>query len=650
MADFELVERDGLARIGRLPTPHGIVETPALLPVVHPDPARQPIPPKEIRTRFGLGAVITSAYITWRTPPLREVAESRGIHGLLDFDGPVMTDSGAFQQHAYGHIEVSDEAIFSFERRIGADIATVLDIFTEPDARADEALRALEETSARAKRARELHKGLLAVPVQGGLHATLRYRSACEASEIGDVLAVGGVVPLMERYRFADLARVLIAARPGLAPGGVVHLFGSGHPMAFAFAALFGVDLFDSSSYLKFARRGALMFPDGTVPLEEVREPICRCALCERLPLPEIARLDRPEQLVRIAEHNLLQCAQELSQVRQAIRDGTLWELAERRAAGHPALQAGMRTVVRGVRTFLPTEPESRRAFRVVGATSGLRPSVIRFLAQVARWQAGRGPYRDHPRVPLTPPGIGRTPTQTRSGTALHWAVNTPIGAVPLELTEIYPVGCYLGLEEFESAADQAVPPTAEEAPDVDPGREYVAEWTHRQIRGLLEWVHGSEGADALQPEGLVGERSRRTGRLRRVLRDGERLFTLGNDGIPRPTWKGAELVHRARPFPAQRIIADADAVPFVEAGRSLFSRFVRGGDSSLVPGASALVVDGADRLLAVGRLVLAPPEMGRVPRAVAVRIVAHRHRPDGEPDPEPPGSDASGPSAAGEL
>ncbi|HUI38800.1 MAG TPA: tRNA guanosine(15) transglycosylase TgtA, partial [Thermoplasmata archaeon] len=444
MSEFELRERDGLARLGRLATPHGAIETPALLPVVHPDPERQPIPPSEIRRRFGLSAMITSAYITWRTPPLRTRAESEGIHGLLRFDGPVMTDSGAFQQHAYGSVEVTDEAIVSFQRRIGSDIVTVLDEFVEPDAPLDAATRGVDVTTERARRARELHKGLLAVPVQGGLHAPLRYRSAADASETGDVLAVGGVVPLMERYRFADLARVLLAARGGLTPGAAVHLFGTGHPMTFAFAALFGVDLFDSSAYLKFARRGALLFPDGTIAIDDLREPVCRCALCHEIPLLEVARLPAAEREVRIAEHNLLESAQEVAQVRQAIRDGTLWELAERRAAAHPALQAGLRTTVRGVRAFLETEPESRRVFRAVGSTSTLRPAVIRFLARVDRYRAGKGGYRLHARVALVPSTLRGIPTENRSGEAVLWECPTPIGRVPLELTEIYPIGCYL--------------------------------------------------------------------------------------------------------------------------------------------------------------------------------------------------------------
>ena len=196
MAGFELLERDGLARLGRLDTPHGPIETPALLPVVHPDPERQPVPPAEMRARLGVGAVITSSYIIWRTPPLRAVAAAEGVHQLLRFDGPVMTDSGAFQQHAYGSVEVGPAEILEFQGAIGSDIATVLDEFTEPDATYAEAEGALTATLERARAARGARSGLLAVPVQGGLHGDLRSRSAAGASDLGDVLAIGGVVPL----------------------------------------------------------------------------------------------------------------------------------------------------------------------------------------------------------------------------------------------------------------------------------------------------------------------------------------------------------------------------------------------------------------------------------------------------------------------
>ncbi|MGB7124659.1 MAG: tRNA guanosine(15) transglycosylase TgtA [Thermoplasmata archaeon] len=643
MSVFEVLERDGLARRGRLETPHGPIETPALLPVVHPDPMRQPVPPTEMRRRLGVRAVITSAYITWRTPPLREVAERAGIHSLLGFDGPIMTDSGAFQQHAYGSVEVSPEEIVAFQTAIGSDIATVLDLFTEPETPHDEAAAALATTLERAAAARTARTGLLAVPVQGGVHPDLRARSASGASALADVLAVGGVVPLFEQYRFADLARVLAAARPQLNPGAAVHLFGTGHPMTFAFAALWGVDLLDSSAYHKFARRGSLLFPEGTVAIDDLREAVCRCFLCAELPLPEVARRPPAEREQRIAFHNLLTSVEEVGRVRQAIREGTLWELAERRASGHPALRAGLDEAKRHPEVFLPTEPESRRAFREVTTGSSQRPAVVRFHRHVEQYARDLPLPERLTRVPLRPEYLGRIPTHDRSGAAIAWRCDTPLGPVPLELTDLYPVGPYLGIEEFDHPPRHR-PPSAvshelrERATlDADFDRDWTHEWTRRQVAGLLGWQYGGVVADALVPT-VRGERSRRTGRLRAVVADGRPLFVVGTDGLPRPTFYGAGQLAPLLTEDRARVVVADDAVPFVSHGRSLFSRFVVRADPNLSPDATALLVDRSDTLLAVGRLLLAPHEMPRLARGVAVRVTAHLAAPvppDEESGPE---------------
>ncbi|MCI4340745.1 MAG: hypothetical protein L3J73_05735, partial [Thermoplasmata archaeon] len=134
-----------------------------------------------------------------------------------------------------------------------------------------------------------------------------------------------------------------------------------------------------------------------------------------------------------------------------------------------------------------------------------------------------------------------------------------------------------------------------------------------------------------------------------RLLRpDGAPAFFFGNDGIPRPTFLGAELLRSARPHPRSRIIVAPDAIPFVAEGRSLFSKFVVGGDPTLVPGQSTLLVDADDHLLAVGRLLLAPPEMGRLKRGVAVRVTAHERSPAPEPIEEEPVEDAEPPTSDG--
>jgi 7-cyano-7-deazaguanine tRNA-ribosyltransferase len=638
MMDFELIDRDGLARLGRFTTPHGVIETPALLPVVHPDPARQPVAPEEMRTRLGIGAVITSAYITWRTPPLRAVAEAEGIHRLIRFDGPVMTDSGAFQQHAYGSVEVTPEEILSFQNAIGSDIATVLDVFTEPEDSRTETEAALTATSERSMASRVARPGLLAVPVQGGSHADLRARSARIASEIGDVLAVGGVVPLMEQYRFPELVRVLVATRPNLSPACAVHLFGTGHPMTFALAALFGVDLFDSSAYHKFARRGSLMFPDGTVPLDELRESTCHCFLCADTPLTEVALLPLDERERRVAFHNLLVSAEEIGRVRQAIRDGTLWELAERRTAAHPALRAGLREAMANPDVFLPTEPESRRAFREVIAESASRPAAGRFRHAVDAYRVGKAEGRRVPRFPLRPEYLRYLPTADRSGRPIEWESLTAFGPVPAELADLYPVGPYLGVEEFLSRSHHRPPAVfasivAESAgSDVDLEHDWTSAWDERQVARLLEWRYGRAVA-ARAAEGLRAERSRRTGRLRAMVGDGPPEFVVGTDGIPRPTFRGATRLHALLDPGRERVVVRPDAVPFVREGRSLFSAFVVQADPALVPGASALLVDENDTFLSVGRLLLAPNEMARLSRGVAVRVTAHaRSRP---PEPE---------------
>ncbi|MCI4347770.1 MAG: tRNA guanosine(15) transglycosylase TgtA [Thermoplasmata archaeon] len=630
MIDFEVRARDGFARIGRFSTPHGVVETPALLPVVHPDPRSQTIAPADISREFGLPAVITSSYITWRSPPLRERAEREGIHRLLDFSGPVFTDSGAFQQHAFGHVEVGPEEILAFQGRIGSDIAAVLDVFGEPDAPPEEARRGVEATLERARWAREARTGLLAVPVQGGLYPELRRQSAEGASVLGDILAVGGVVPLLEQYRFADLARVLLAVRPALAPERAVHLFGTGHPITFAFAALFGVDLFDSAAYHKFARRGDLLFPEGTLTLEDVREPFCGCRLCEERPLTTLPRLPPGERETAIARHNLWMCATEVRRVRQAIRSGTLWELVERRASAHPALMAGVLATVRGATVFLPVEPESRPSFRRISEASKERPAVARFRVRLARWRSTKGRFPLCPRVPLTPEYLSEIPARSPEGEEIFWDFPTEIGPVPLELSELYPVGVWVGPEEFDRPRQRPGSAHRDEIrPDIDPaeGFERTAEWTRRQMSALLEWMCRGPELSRIGAE-MRGIRSRHTGRLREFAYRKEPAFRLGNDGLPRPTWIGARLLHGAVDGPRLRVIVKDDAVPFVREGRSLFSRFAEVADPDISPGASVLLVDRSDALLAVGRAELAAHEMGRFSRGTAVTVTAHAKNP----------------------
>ena len=237
---FELKERDGLARICELTTKHGKVTTPVLLPVVNPNQIT--ISPKDMAERFGVRMLITNSYIIRGTPGLKEKAEHDGVHAILGFDGAVMTDSGTFQGHVYGDVDVDHRDIVAFQSKIGSDVGTILDVFSEPDFTREEAELAVNETVKRAKESVELRGDmLLAGPVQGGLYPDLRERCARELSQLEfGVHPIGGVVPLLENYRYAEVAEVILSSKKGLNPSRPVHLFGAGHPMIFPLAVLLG--------------------------------------------------------------------------------------------------------------------------------------------------------------------------------------------------------------------------------------------------------------------------------------------------------------------------------------------------------------------------------------------------------------------------
>jgi 7-cyano-7-deazaguanine tRNA-ribosyltransferase len=421
---FEITHKDIAGRLGRLETRHGIVETPTIMPVVNPN--IQTIKPSELR-KFGAEIIITNSYIIYRKPELRERALKERLHSLIGFDGPIMTDSGSYQLSVYGEVEVDNKEIVQFQQEIGSDIGVPLDIPTPPDVSRQRAEAELEITIERAKEALALKKDmLLAAPVQGSTYPELREQAARRLGEADfDIYPLGAVVPLMESYKFADLVDVIVASKKGLPPSAPVHLFGAGHPMMFSLAVALGCDLFDSASYALYAKEGRYMTVRGTYHADDLQYLPCSCPVCTSHNADELIKSEKREEL--LARHNLYVTFAEVREVKQAIKEGSLWELVEQRCRAHPQLLNGLKRMLSYSDWLEQFQPASRSTFFYSGPESALRPEVMRYRKRLKNLALeGRVLIRTH---------------RLDNEDEFDWVLDfkPPFGPYPLELGETYP-------------------------------------------------------------------------------------------------------------------------------------------------------------------------------------------------------------------
>ncbi|KUG16573.1 archaeosine trna-ribosyltransferase type 1 [hydrocarbon metagenome] len=439
---FEILHKDLAGRIGRLSTLHGTVETPLLMPVINPHLPL--IPPDELAS-MGAEMVITNSYIINQDPDLREGAIEQGLHHLLGFPGPIMTDSGAFQLSVYGDIDVLPLEILDFQFAIKSDISVPLDIPTPPDVSRERAESELNITEERLREAAGLKRdALLAGPVQGSTYPDLRERAGRFARELGfDLYPIGGVVPLMEAYRFRDLVDVVVSAKKGLGSGVPVHLFGAGHPMIFALAAAMGCDLFDSAAYALYAREGRYLTVQGTRKLEEMKHLPCSCPVCLKYTQQEL--MDSPQRSRELARHNLYVSLQEIKLVRQSIRDGSLWDLMETRCRSHPRMLDGLKQLASYGDWLEGLDSASKSTFFYLSPESASRPEVIRHGRRIERISL-KGEVL-----------ITDDPNANPSGYDNVLNFKPPFGPYPTQLSETYPFNAEVPAEADDAAIDRAV-------------------------------------------------------------------------------------------------------------------------------------------------------------------------------------------------
>ena len=565
---FEINKRDGLARLGKIKTKHGVLDTPTLLPVVNPKIMTLTM---EELAESGAQGIITNSYIIYKNPKLKEVAEDKGVHGLVNWSGPIMTDSGTFQSHVYGEIEMKPEEILDFQKKIKVDIGTVLDVFCEPETKFEDAKKELEETQKRIEAADANKEDIfLAAPIQGGRHLDLRTKAAEMASKTkAEIFPIGGVVPLMERNNFKLLSEVILASKKGLDISRPVHLFGCGHPMIFALAAFLGCDVFDSASYAKFASRDSLMFTWGTRSLDELQELPSEFSAFPGMTATKLKKLDKKERQKIIAKHNLMTSFAEIRRIKQAIHDGLLWELVESRLRSSPALMKVFEVIENNIDWISEFEPAYRYKTPIKsGEKSNIRP-VFSNLSN-----------------------------SFESGEMLH----PYFGKVPNHLSETYPFHPGLLQDDIEGFKMQ--------------------EWDIDRVRCILDYQFG-KGTGKIFTDGeteLVI--SRKTRRLRNLLLDGEHVASLSHRrGMFILQKKGAELLHEHSEKPAYRIIVTSETAEFNRKGKSVFCKFIERIDSKLKCLDECIVVTPNDELIAFGKLMIGPKEIELKQQGMAVRV-----------------------------
>jgi len=331
---FEVLARDGEARCGRLIFDRGSVETPAFMPVGTYGTVKA-MTPEEL-TGLGARIILGNGFHLMLRPGVEVIRRLGGLHRFMQWEGPILTDSGGFQVFSLGDLRrITEEGVhfrspvdgspvfltpedsMAVQRDLGSDIVMIFDDCT-PFPADEERVRASMALSLRwAARSRAAHgdnPAALFGIVQGGMYEHLREASLAVLLALGfDGYAVGGLSvgePPEERLRILDfLSQRLPADRPR-------YLMGVGTPQDIVAAVQRGIDMFDCVLPTRNARNGFLFTSGGVVKIRNARyrtdegplDPLCDCATCRHYSRAYLHHLDKCKEILGVrlnTIHNL---------------------------------------------------------------------------------------------------------------------------------------------------------------------------------------------------------------------------------------------------------------------------------------------------------------------------------------------------------
>ncbi|HEY4567519.1 tRNA guanosine(34) transglycosylase Tgt [Planococcaceae bacterium Storch 2/2-2] len=347
------------ARLGIVHTPHGSFETPTFMPVGTLGTVKA-MSTEELK-EIGAGMILSNTYHLWLRPGTEVIQQAGGLHKFMNWDGPILTDSGGFQVfslsklrdiqeegvHFRHHLNgsklfLSPEKAMEIQNILGSDIMMAFDECPPYPASHDYMKKSVDRTTRWAKRCIEAHarpeeQALFGI-VQGGEYEDLRERSAKALVELDfPGYAIGG---LSVGEPKDVMNRVLEFTVPHLPEDKPRYLMGVGTPDSLIDGAIRGIDMYDCVLPTRIARNGTLMTSNGRLvvrkkeyefdfgPLDEN----CDCHVCKTYSRAYIRHLIRTDEILGLrltSYHNLYFLVHLMEQVREAIREDRLGDFRE---------------------------------------------------------------------------------------------------------------------------------------------------------------------------------------------------------------------------------------------------------------------------------------------------------------------------------
>ncbi|SHI03281.1 tRNA guanosine(34) transglycosylase Tgt [Sporanaerobacter acetigenes] len=358
---FELLKESSEcnARLGKLYTPHGVIETPIFMPVGTRATVKA-MTPEEVKD-LGAQIILSNTYHLYLKPGHKLIEEAGGLHKFMNWDKPILTDSGGFQVFSLGklrkiseegvefrsHIDgskhfISPEKSIEIQNSLGSDIMMALDECTPYPSDYEYTKESLERTTRWAKRCKEYHKdwdrqALFGI-VQGGMYKDLREQSIKEITDLDlPGYAIGGLSVGEPKELYRDM---LSFTAPKLPKNKARYLMGVGSPDYLFDAVISGIDMADCVLPTRIARNGTVLTSHGKLVIKNAEykrdfgklDPECDCYTCKNYSRAYIRHLFNVDEILaaRLATiHNLYFLIKLMENIRTAIKEDRLLEYRE---------------------------------------------------------------------------------------------------------------------------------------------------------------------------------------------------------------------------------------------------------------------------------------------------------------------------------